>query len=1005
MKIRQHLIPAVLFLLCLLLPAAAARPAYADTPEPSCVAYGACGNDAVWTVLDIGGTRTLLITGSGAIPNYSYQSMPWYRYQPGVRSVIVSDGITEVGSYAFFNHFAVRSVTLGNSVTRLGAHAFDGCISLLEFTVGNQVKTLEVSSLATGGKIRFLGTNREWIACGGDHALGGSSVEFAYTEPFDLAEATIRMGTRTLTYTGKPQTASVTVFFENRMLLENADYTLSYENNTDAGAATVTASGMGDYTGSVSASFQIEPLAIGRATVSSVPQQTYSGKKLTPVPEVTYYLGGGRVTLREGKDFTCRYENNKDAGTATVFIDGTGNYSGTVFKTFRIGSISLEKAAVSGIKDQVFTGSEKKPAVTLKLKLGGSTVTLKQGTDYRVSYYSNRHAGTGRFTVVGQGNYSGVLTGTFTIKAKSLKTAEISGIKTQSFDGNPVKPKPGSVKLTIGKSKVTLQEYRDYTVSYKNNKKAGTATIVITGKGDYTGKATATFKIEKGTPDISFAEKNMTAGDAAGSITNKLNTPSEGKLTYSSSNTKVATVDSKGKVTVKSTGRTTISVSQAASSDFKAGKASYTLMVIHSPAWKDLHFSFYNSPYDMGYPDPYYIPYERYQYLYGKDGDKAYQFYKGLAWGGSCFGMSTGSGLLGREENGISAAQFKSSAARPSALSIGNRSSRYGLSVRDFIETMQISWNTRVMVFARREYNKDLNGMVQMLKKEFAAGNPVVISIYKNGGGHAVIGYELQKYSSTKTRLYIYDPNFANEKRFITLTRNGDDYVSWYYKVNDIEPFGTNYGVAEIYCDRQESILNAWNNRGNNSFPYSVRTNAASYEVQDTAGTVLARVADGELTSDSGDISLLPPAPDTAGGDRSLVLPEGDYRIVNHEEGLETLQIMTCEGTISVQTGSDQISALVSADASAETVTVDAEKGENYKVVFTSSSLQEKGVEEVAFVGVTNGAPLTVGLDNGAYVVENCDEMKIVVDGIVVEERIPGQTPDPNHDEPESSGN
>ncbi|MBQ7184442.1 MAG: hypothetical protein IJR97_10715, partial [Clostridia bacterium] len=62
----------------------------------------------------------------------------------------------------------------------------------------------------------------------------------------------------------------------------------------------------------------------------------YNGKGRKPVPTVTAKAGGQTVTLEKDKDYTVKYENNKQPGTATVTITGKGNYTGTIVKTFMI---------------------------------------------------------------------------------------------------------------------------------------------------------------------------------------------------------------------------------------------------------------------------------------------------------------------------------------------------------------------------------------------------------------------------------------------------------------------------------------------------------------------------------------------------------------------------------------------------------------------------------------------------------------------------------------------
>ncbi len=89
--------------------------------------------------------------------------------------------------------------------------------------------------------------------------------------------------------------------------------------------------------------------------------------------------------------------------------------------------------------------------------------------------------------------------------AKDISKATVTGIKNKTYTGKAIKQSP-TVKLG-GK---TLKKGTDYTVSYKNNKNAGTATVTITGKGSYEGTVTKTFKIKKADNKLNVKAKNKT---------------------------------------------------------------------------------------------------------------------------------------------------------------------------------------------------------------------------------------------------------------------------------------------------------------------------------------------------------------------------------------------------------------------------------------------------------------------------------------------------------------
>jgi hypothetical protein len=88
---------------------------------------------------------TLTISGTGAMPNYSYTG-PWYSSQNSIRTVNIDDGVTSIGAWAFIGCLNLTSITIGNSVTTIGLNAFSGCSSLTSITIGNSVTTIGQSA-------------------------------------------------------------------------------------------------------------------------------------------------------------------------------------------------------------------------------------------------------------------------------------------------------------------------------------------------------------------------------------------------------------------------------------------------------------------------------------------------------------------------------------------------------------------------------------------------------------------------------------------------------------------------------------------------------------------------------------------------------------------------------------------------------------------------------------------------------------------------------------------
>ena len=155
--------------------------------------------------------------------------------------------------------------------------------------------------------------------------------------------------------------------------------------------------------------------------------------------------------------------------------------------------ISISKASVTlSTSIYAYDGKAKKPGVTVKL----NGKTLKNGTDYTVSYSNNTKVGTAKVTIKGKGNYTGSVSKTYSIK-NNFKKATVSGISTKAFTGKNI-----TQSITVKYNGKTLKKGTDYTVSYSNNKNIGTATVKITGKGSFTGTITKTFKINPAKQEI-----------------------------------------------------------------------------------------------------------------------------------------------------------------------------------------------------------------------------------------------------------------------------------------------------------------------------------------------------------------------------------------------------------------------------------------------------------------------------------------------------------------------
>ena len=292
----------------------------------------------------------------------------------------------------------------------------------------------------------------------------------------------------TTLYTGTAITPDVELFDGTKRLVKGVDYDLAYENNVNVGTATITVTFKGNYTGTRVVTFNIVARALSNDDVvfSVIENQPFTGNPIEPKPTITV----DSITLVEGVDYDLSYENNVNAGTATVNVAFKGNYSGSASTSFEIVPKELtdDDVTIGEIPSQGYTGSPIEPKPEIKY----GEKTLVEGVDYDISYEDNTDAGTAKITVTFKGDYTGSVSDEFTIDVKAVNPDDVtfSSIENKMYTGSEIKPEP-----TITVDNIVLTKDKDYTLSYENNVNVGTATINVTFIGNYSGNTSTTFTI------------------------------------------------------------------------------------------------------------------------------------------------------------------------------------------------------------------------------------------------------------------------------------------------------------------------------------------------------------------------------------------------------------------------------------------------------------------------------------------------------------------------------
>ena len=303
----------------------------------------------------------------------------------------------------------------------------------------------------------------------------------------------LKLSENSFIYDGKSKTPTVTIKDVDGKTLSNwTDYYAFCSDNVNVGKATVTITFNGNYSGTLTTTFEIIECPHESSRIKA-------SKKAT----------------------------TEDDGAGVLTCDNCGAVLGNTTAIPRINAESLTLEQV----EYVWKGINITPAVTIKDR---TRKELSGETDYSVSYSNNKNVGTATVKVTFKGNYSGTLSKTFTIKentcehdysqivvtpatiekdgsiattcskncgaVKSVQTINRIGTITlspTSFVADGLEKKPTvTIKDNGGWWQTkTLVAGTDYNLEYKDNVKVGTATVTITFKGNYAGTEDRTFTI------------------------------------------------------------------------------------------------------------------------------------------------------------------------------------------------------------------------------------------------------------------------------------------------------------------------------------------------------------------------------------------------------------------------------------------------------------------------------------------------------------------------------
>ncbi len=505
--------------------------------DPAYDTYNSPGNTATVTVTHQTGTDSHEVTLTAENASYTITATDLVTGDP-----ITERGATGTGNTLTFTKPAIYDITLkltGDhqgefhlSYTLLPLSNEDGGLTLTVddetqkvFTYGDRIPEEEATITVTADgnivtdqcTLNYEYTGFDQTTVSGDYSPSvlknagvytvtatpteGSTITGTGTFTFlilqrDLADAILDVDDADLVFNHDEKEPDVTVSVDgNAQPTEDADYTVTYYNNVNASKeakAVVTAKG-NNFTGSNTENFSIAPKEITDEMVKEIPEQYYTGNAVIPPVTIT----DGNYTLILGYDYTTACDAI-GPGTATVTIEGKGNYTETTTKDFVIKSEGAPEPSERfdlAVRPSQWIWKDDLTNLDLSVTFG-TDKELTLGTEYTLEVNGQTFDGT-------------------TGKTKDEALTYIKGLKPDEYTITATGV--GAYNGSTDTETVTIQKIQpEVTVTATPNSLSGGGKVTLTLKGeklpafaegqDLSSLLTASAKDEKNAPDLSELE-------------------------------------------------------------------------------------------------------------------------------------------------------------------------------------------------------------------------------------------------------------------------------------------------------------------------------------------------------------------------------------------------------------------------------------------------------------------------------------------------------------------
>lgn len=335
-----------------------------------------------------------------------------------LNEISIPDSVEYLGLYSFVECKNLKTVNMSEQVTKIEDYSFFGCYRLTDFNWMSDTKIIGIDSFSGCSKLKNFDFENTVFTQGSFSEVAVEELRFGLDEN-GSKEISIPEGSFMACKSLDMVALGENVFSINSKAFaecENLEAAIIADSVKEiASDAFEGCDNLTIYCNEDSYAQQYakaNEIKVTTLIIDRVPNQTYTGKEITPKLNVHY---SGELLIEE-KDFSTQYYNNINIGTANAVVSGKGDLRMLISKVdYAIVAVDIGKTQIKKITDQHLS----EEPCTPKLKITYNGNELKEGIDYTVSYQNNLQPGTATAEVKGIGNFKGTQIVNFTIVQES----------------------------------------------------------------------------------------------------------------------------------------------------------------------------------------------------------------------------------------------------------------------------------------------------------------------------------------------------------------------------------------------------------------------------------------------------------------------------------------------------------------------------------------------------------------------------------------------------------